>query len=599
MKKDMLSKIIDFVFTKNNTKYLVLLLIIAFFLRFVFAFTIGGSPDEMVYGVHASGIINSGLLQEMHEDPIWMYLTDLNYKIFGVTLVSSRLLSMIFGALSVLSLYLLTKEMFNKKIALIASILLTFSSFHILMTLTEMDVTMTFFVLLSSYFLVKYLKEDKLRYYITATILLGIGILVKNIAALFIPAYILITLFYPKLKNKERILSKKNIKSLVIFFLIMFIIAIPTLTFNYILYKEKGLTDVQFSRFLSSENKGIYQSISNTIQPFNLKVLLINQENGIPGIVKGLKFYWQYELILLIMFIFGVIISMKKEVYWTIYLSLLFLIPFIFLSGTSLLEKHFVFAIPIFCIFSSIFIDRISGFSKNNSKYIILVLVIVFLIFSTTVLYKHTKSQGKNVIQETIEYKQKNIEENSLVIVDSRIYNGRISFMFNYRNYLETSYLSQLLPQLNQQTNKKIKTYFIECITDDCGWGTISKQPELNQSTENIVTNFKKISNLKGTIYDGNEPYINVYETEFPLIPGMIESIQSTHNFFFYPVNYKPKENIILKYEAKNPIHKGMDIIAHFILYIEILISILSIILLFIILKKDYENEALNNNADL
>ena len=58
------------------------------------------------------------------------------------------------------------------------------------MTLTEMDIAMTFFILLSSYFLIKYLKEGKLKYHITATVLLGIGILLKNIAALFIPAYI-------------------------------------------------------------------------------------------------------------------------------------------------------------------------------------------------------------------------------------------------------------------------------------------------------------------------------------------------------------------------------------------------------------------------
>ena len=599
MKKDTLSRMLDFIFSRNNAKYLVLLIIMGITLRLIVSFMIGGSPDEMVYGVHSLGIINSGLLQEMHENPIWMYLTDLSYKIFGMTLVSSRLLSIIFGSLSVLALYFLTKEMFDGKVALISSILLTFSAYHILMTLTEMDVAMTFFILLSSYFLVKYSKEDKLKYYITATILLGIGILVKNIAALFIPGYILTILLYPKLKNKERIFSKKNIKSLVIFSLIMFIIILPILTFNYVLYKEKGLTDLQFSRFLSGENKGIYQSISNTIQPFSLKVLLINQENGIPGIIKGLKFYLEYEVILMILFILGVIISIKKDSFWTIYLLMLFLIPFLFLSGTSLLEKHFVFAIPIFCIFSSIFINRISNFAKKNSKYIILVLIIIFLIFSVTTLYKYTRSLGKNVIQETIEYKQKNIEEDSLVIVDSRIYNGRVSFIFNDRNYLETNYLLQLLPQLNQNEDNKIKTYFIECASDDCGWGTISKQPELNQSTENIVTKFKEISNLRDTIYDGNKPYINVYETEFPLIPGIIEAVQSTHNFFFYPVNYKPKEEIILKYEAKNPFHKIMDIIAHIILYMEILISILSVILLFIILKRDYENEDFNNNADL
>ena len=352
MKKDALNKVLDFIFSKNNTKYLVLLFIIGIILRVIFSFMIGGSPDETVYGVHALGIIESGLLQEMHEDPVWFYLTDLGYKIFGMTLVSSRLLSIIFGSLSILALYFLTKEMFGRKIALISSILLAFSAYHILMTLTEMDVAMTFFILLSSYFLVKYLKEGKIEHHIISTILLGIGILVKNIGALFIPAYVIALLLYPKIKHKEKIFSKKNIKIFLIFFVMLFIIAIPTLTFNYLLYKEKGLTDLQFSRFLMGEDKGIYNSISNTIQPFSLNVLLNDFGGGFPGILKGLQFYWQYTIFLLIASIIGIFAGFKKNREFTLYLLILFIVPFLFLSGTSLLEKHFVFAVPIFCIFS-------------------------------------------------------------------------------------------------------------------------------------------------------------------------------------------------------------------------------------------------------
>jgi len=586
----------DFIFNKNNTKYLVILFIIGIILRLIFAFSVGGSPDEMVYGVHALGIINSGLLQEITENPVWMYLTDLSYKIFGMTLVSSRLLSIIFGALSILALYFLTKEMFDKKIALISSTLLTFSAFHILMTLTELDVAMFFFILLSSYFLIKYLKENITKYHILATVLLGIGILVKNVGALFIPAYLIAIIFYPVIKNKEKIFSEKNIKNLLIFFTILFIIALPTLTFNYLLYQEKGITDLQFSRFLSVENKGIYDSIASTIQPFSMNVLLISYDNGVPGIIKGIQHYWNYSIFLFLTFLIGIPIALKRDKNWTIYLLFLFIIPFVFLSGTSLLEKHFVFGIPIFCIFSSLTINKISKLSKKNSKYILLGLLLIFLVMSTIKLYDHTKFSGKNIIQKTIEYKQKNIAENSLVVVDSRIYNGRTAFIFNDRNYLETNYLPELLTQLNTQTNQRIKTYFIECITDDCGWGNINNQKELNESTEKIVSGFKEISTLKETMYSKGEPYINIYETEFPYVSGMIEAVQSTHNFFFYPVNYKPKENINLRYEANGIINKLLDIIAHIILYIELLIAILSIILTIKLLFDEYKEEIKNND---
>src|SRR3989344_4699237 len=300
MKKDILSKTLDFIFSKNNTKYLVLLLIVGMIIRLIFALIIGGSPDEMTYGVHSIGIINSGLLQEMTESPVWMYLTDLGYKIFGITLISSRLLSIIFGALSTIALYLLTKEMFSKKIALIASFLLTFSAYHILNTLTEMDVAMTFFIILSSYFLIRYLKENKANDLIISTIILGIGVLVKTIGLLFIPAYLCALIIYPKIKNKQKIISKKTIVAVLIFAAIMFLMVLPTLTFNYILYNEKGLTDLQFSRFLSGENKGIYQSLSHTIQPFSMKTLFVDYGGGKPGIMEGLRYYWSLSIFLFI-----------------------------------------------------------------------------------------------------------------------------------------------------------------------------------------------------------------------------------------------------------------------------------------------------------
>lgn len=171
--------------------------------------------------------------------------------------------------------------------------------------------------------------------------------------------------------------------------------------------------------------------------------------------------------------------------------------------------------------------------------------------------------------------------------------------MFNDRNYLETNYLPELIPQLNQPTDQKIKVYLIECVPDDCGWGTINDQPELNQSTERMISNFKTISTLKEIIYNNKEPYLRIYETQLPLIPGMMEAVQSTHDFFFYPINYEPKEEIILRYEAKNPFHKLLDIIAHIILYIEVLIALFSIILIIKVLIDEYKNEIVDNNAGL
>src|SRR3989344_9608000 len=124
------NKVVDVLFSKNNLKYLVILFILAFILRAIVANNIPPNADEMLHAPHAINFINSGKLQIMDQDPVWFFLTDLSYKIFGVNMFAARFLAVLFGALSILILYSIIKMLYNKKLAIISSIILTFSSFH-------------------------------------------------------------------------------------------------------------------------------------------------------------------------------------------------------------------------------------------------------------------------------------------------------------------------------------------------------------------------------------------------------------------------------------------------------------------------------------
>src|SRR3989338_9025283 len=135
--KNYLDKIIDFIFSKSNIKYLILLVLIGFILRAFISTSIAPNADEMLHAPHAINFINSGKLQIMDQDPVWFFLTDLSYKIFGINMFAARFLAVLFGSLSIIVLYLIIKLIYNKNLALISSIILTFSSFHILMSLAE------------------------------------------------------------------------------------------------------------------------------------------------------------------------------------------------------------------------------------------------------------------------------------------------------------------------------------------------------------------------------------------------------------------------------------------------------------------------------
>src|SRR3989344_4411996 len=494
-----INKFVDFLFSKNNLKYLIILFIIGFVLRGLVANNVAPNADEMLHAPHAINFINSGKLQIMDQDPVWFFLTDLSYKIFGVNMFAARFLAVLFGSLSILILYLIVKILYNKNLAFISAIILTFSSFHILMSLAEMDVAMMFFVLLSLFFLIKALKEKKDKYLPLSYLFLGIAILVKQIAIMFIPALVIFFIYY-KLKNKEKI----SFKQILIFILIIFIVTLPVLTFNYLLYKDKGLVDLQFSRFFGIA-KETYKPIEATIQPFSFEGLLFSSNNQRAGIIDGILFFWNFDKLIFILGILGFIIVLLNRKGFLLLWLLAFLFPFIFLSGTSLLEYHFIFGVPILALFSAILIDFLSEkFSKLRLKknVVISISLLILIIFNMSFVLARDVLFEKSEVTKMMSYSKDNIDNDALLIVDSRVYRGRIVWIFNDKHYLEASYFNDLAKSIDSLpgNSKNIKTYFIECATDDCGLGTINNQPDFNSSMESIVGFFKNNSAYQTTI---------------------------------------------------------------------------------------------------
>ena len=462
------------------------------------------------------------------------------------------------------------------------------------MTLAEMDTSMVFFVLVSIYFLIKAVREKKNLNYFLSFSFLGIAIMIKQTALLFIPAFLIFILYY-KLKNKE---FNFKFKYFLYFVLIIFIAVIPILTFNYLLYQDKKLVDLQFSRFFGV-GKETYQSIGATLKPFRFNDLFFSYENHPPGLYEGIKFIYDYSLLILILGLIGLIISYKRNKEFTLLILLSFLIPFIFLSGTSLLAIHFVFAAPLLTLFGANFIDFLIVKTENKKlkpKVITYALLLIILILSVISIEERGVFRGKNEITNLIEFKKDNIPEDSLVIADSRIYRGRTVLMFNDRHYLEASLLNDLSKAQDDLPGSIIplNTYFIECVTDDCGWGTINSQPEFNKSMEDTVSFFKNNSKYLGTIKSNNkEDYFNIYNTNLNLKQNSLQLADSTHSWFYYPVRYKGES--FDDYNVSGFFNNFLDKIAHYILYLEILITLMTpFYIVYLLFKEENETEHYN-----
>ena len=229
------------------------ILILALVLRLQAAQNLDPNPDEMAYVIAPLNIIEAGKISTLLQSPLFSYLTDLGYQLFGFTTLTTRLAPIIFGTFSVLLIYLISMQIFNnRKASLIGSFLFAISSYGISENI-EPDGTAYFFLLFSIYFFIKFHQQNQNRHLWISSILLALGVLSKVLVALAIPAYILFYLVHNKSLRQKKgkiTLPKKEVKAWLGAAVIFLILVSPVLIHNYLSYTEKGVTDFYFSSIL-------------------------------------------------------------------------------------------------------------------------------------------------------------------------------------------------------------------------------------------------------------------------------------------------------------------------------------------------------------
>lgn len=144
---------------------------------------------------------------------VYYYPLKLICSLFGHNIYVLRFFSAVFGVLSVYTIYLLAKELINKKAGYIAAVLLTVNVFHIYHSQEARAYSLLiFFILFANLRLVKFLKDWNTK----NAILLGIGVgLIPNahplgsLNVMIITAFLLFYFFIDKTK-KEQIQLLKN-----------------------------------------------------------------------------------------------------------------------------------------------------------------------------------------------------------------------------------------------------------------------------------------------------------------------------------------------------------------------------------------------------
>ena len=230
---------------KLTTILLILILIVAAFFRLWQLNQIppGLYPDVAMNGTNALDSLKTGNFQVFYPDNngregLFFWLISFSFLIFGPSIWAIKIVAAIFGLLTVLGTYLLTKELFrildskfsilySEVIALLASFFLATSFWHTNFSRIGFRAIMVPFCLVFAfYFLFKGFRTKKIWPFITSGIFFGLGFY-TYIAYRFVVFILAIMLIYWWLIYKKQGLQKQFMIATCYLLIITFLVALP------------------------------------------------------------------------------------------------------------------------------------------------------------------------------------------------------------------------------------------------------------------------------------------------------------------------------------------------------------------------------------
>lgn len=202
---------IDKMIIKYGLAFLCLLIVTGFYLRLS---NLGNSSfwvDELITSYAAIGILQHGApvlpSGTLYTRSIFnTSLIALSFKIFGISEFSARIVSVVFGTLTILLVYLMGVKVANKRVGLLAALLITFSTWEIVWSRqARMYTEFQFFYLLTVYLFYLGLDKKDIRILLISVISF-IGAYLDHVLALAFLPVVLVYLIYSKrgkLKNRD------------------------------------------------------------------------------------------------------------------------------------------------------------------------------------------------------------------------------------------------------------------------------------------------------------------------------------------------------------------------------------------------------------
>lgn len=400
--------------------------------------------------------------------PLYNIFFNIWLHVFGLSEFSARSLSAIFGALSVILIYLFGKIMFNKRIGLYSALILTVSPFNVYYSQEARSYSLlSLLAMISFYFFYKYTisksKKNIICYIISSFLLLY----THNHAVFIIISQNIYFLLINIKKFNE--LKKWLIIQLILFllyspwiFVLLFfqipIVASPT----HWLDQPTTLILIYFSRLFGGEQKELTVFILFFIMSILIfiYILKIFHKSSKKDVVKENKLY-----LLFLWLLFPTTIS--------VLFSLLFFPIF--------LPKYVIYSsIPLY-ILVALAISKLS--KKTLIQYVLLSLIIVISSFALLNLFTTTNKEDWRSVSEHI---KNNIADDDIIIICSPW--ARIPFMYYY------------------DQDCFVSGYFNKCIRENniypvANTSNLEKIGDLNEKSVWLILSHSKYVDPKNSIF--------------------------------------------------------------------------------------------------
>ncbi|MFC1700276.1 glycosyltransferase family 39 protein [Patescibacteria group bacterium] len=340
--------------------------------------------DEAIYAKIAKNMVIDGeyIVQRWHnhwesvwyeKPPLYMWFMAFFMKILGFNAWAARLPSALFGLGTVIMTYLLGKKLFNKTVGFISGLaLITTTQFLYYSRASMLDVTATFFLVLSLYIYLLAVEKEKRGLWILSGVVVGLSVMIKGVVGL-LPFPIIVIYELYLLFTKQEKLNKERIMNYLSMFGASMVVSLP---WHIEMYKRFG------GEFLKGYiGYHVWDRAVSAIED------------------KGKPFFWYFIVLkvsmriwfvgLLAAFPFSLFRSSKRDnkhvflVGWSLFILLFFSI------AKSKLTWYMIPVYPALCIMVGVFgervlnfiMEKISGLNNVIFKFTAIYLITVFSLF--------------------------------------------------------------------------------------------------------------------------------------------------------------------------------------------------------------------------